>query len=1024
LKRRLQLGALFAIFFVSGFCGLIYESIWSHYLKLLLGHAAYAQAVVLIVFVGGLALGAWLTGRWSERIRQPILAYALVEAGVGIMAFAFQGVFESVSAWATSTFLPAMCGAPGPCSAGWLVAAALILPASILLGTTFPLMSAGVMRLGLQPGRGLSLLYFLNSLGAALGVLVSGFVLIPWLGLPGTVMLAGAMNTVVALAAWIAGQPSAKAAPAAPLQRDAAAAAAVPGELRVLLIVAALTGLSSFIYEVVWIRMLTLVLGAATHAFELMLAPFILGLALGAWWVRNRIDSTPRPQVLLAKIQIVMGVLAVATLPLYAACFDIMAYVLRALARTDQGYALFNLTSITLAAAVMLPATICAGMTLPLVTALLLRHGHGERQVGQVYGINTFGAIAGVILAVHLLIPAVGLKWSLAFGAAVDVALGVVLWWLAVRRTDAGAMQASGRGLRWLVAAGVAAAAALVAVPLLSPLDPLRMASGVFRTGSARVAAVESEVLFHRDGKTATISVLQARNGQRSLLTNGKPDGATHPQRKALTPDDHTTIMLGALGPMHHPQARRAAVIGLGTGTTSAVLLESSKLETVDTIEIEPLVLAAAEHFRPRNARTFDDPRSHIIIDDARAHFAKTRARYDLIVSEPSNPWVSGVAGLFTVEFYRHVAAHMADDGHFVQWLHLYEASPELVSSIVRAFALVFPEFRAYGTNDADIVLVARRDGTQPQLSPLATPGLEGMRAQLRELGIDSDNMLAAHELSRGNAVKMMADSYRSPPNSDFFPYVDNLAARNRFQRSSGLPVFAMRAAPVSMLDYTGGVPAYAGQIRTATTHMPHAVRNMVGAWQGYRFLQGEKLTPDETAGVGFYLQDFLLVRSWMAGCSFPADTGTSWPSLIRVATSMNPGLSADMARTFWSQLGAGKCARSLSEPQRAWIDLLAATGARDPETTRTHAARVLKLDTQLTPETRAYAVLAAASANLALLRLDENRLMLAEQTALLPPAQLDSPWFRYLALVMTARQRAPDGPGEPRNGAATPAAR
>jgi spermidine synthase len=194
--------ALYSIFFVSGFCGLIYESIWSHYLKLLLGHAAYAQAVVLVVFVGGLALGAWLTGRFSERLKHPIMLYAAVEAAVAAIAFSFQRVFENASAWATSTFLPAMCGEPGACVASWLLAAALILPASVLLGTTFPLMSAGVIRMGVRPGRGLSLLYFLNSAGAALGVLGAGFVLIPALGLPGTMLLAGSMNLVVALAAF------------------------------------------------------------------------------------------------------------------------------------------------------------------------------------------------------------------------------------------------------------------------------------------------------------------------------------------------------------------------------------------------------------------------------------------------------------------------------------------------------------------------------------------------------------------------------------------------------------------------------------------------------------------------------------------------------------------------------------------------------------------------------------------------------------------------------------------------------
>ena len=174
--------------------------------------------------------------------------------------------------------------------------------------------------------------------------------------------------------------------------------------------------------------MLTLVLGAATHSFELMLAPFIFGLAIGAWWIRNRIESTEQPLRLLGIIQVAMGVLAMATLPLYAASFEGMALALKALARTEQGYLMFNAVSGLLAAAVMLPATICAGMTLPLITAMLLRSGNGERQIGQVYGVNTFGAIAGVLITVHALIPLLGLPWSLAVAAAIDVALGVWLW--------------------------------------------------------------------------------------------------------------------------------------------------------------------------------------------------------------------------------------------------------------------------------------------------------------------------------------------------------------------------------------------------------------------------------------------------------------------------------------------------------------------------------------------------------------------------------------------------------------------
>ncbi|RYY63603.1 MAG: spermidine synthase, partial [Comamonadaceae bacterium] len=381
------------------------------------------------------------------------------------------------------------------------------------------------------------------------------------------------------------------------------------------------------------------------------------------------------------------------------------SFAMRALQRSEPGYILFNLTSITMAAAVMLPATICAGMTLPLITTLLLRRGFGERQVGQVYGVNTFGAIAGVLLAVHVLIPMLGLKWSLAAGAAIDVVLGLLIW-----RGVTRAQPAPQRGWmrpRWALGAVAATSAALlVGLTLVAPLEADRFASGVFRHGLARID--QSKVLFHRDGKTATVTVLEVGNGLRSLLTNGKSDGATHPQGKVVAADDHTMVLLGALGPAHHPQAKRAAVVGLGTGTTTAVLLGAPGLEHVDTIEIEPMMVEAAQLFRPRTSAVYEDPRSHIVIDDARAHFSKSRSLYDIVISEPSNPWVSGVAGLFTVEFYQHVSDHLAPDGHFVQWLHLYEAGPELAGSIIRAFSTVFPEFRAYATNDSDIALVAR----------------------------------------------------------------------------------------------------------------------------------------------------------------------------------------------------------------------------------------------------------------------------------------------------------------------------
>lgn len=1006
--RRFQVGLLYAVFFVSGFCGLIYESIWSHYLKLLLGHAAYAQAVVLIVFVGGLAVGAWLTGRVSERIRHPVLLYALVEALVAVFAFSFQGIFEAAQAWATQDFLPAMCGEPGPCSASWWLAAALILPPSILLGTTFPLMSAGVIRLGAAPGRGLSLLYFLNSLGAALGVLGSGFVLIPRLGLPGTMLLAGSLNALVALCAYLAVRPFTPAPlPVAPAPAPTAdRTAGIPRELLVLLAVAGLTGLSSFIYEVAWIRLLTLVLGGATHSFELMLSSFIFGLAIGAWWIRNRIGSATRPLVLLAKIQLVMGALAVATLPLYVWCFDAMAFALKALYRNDEGYALFNVASAAMAAAVMLPATICAGMTLPLITALLLGKGYGERQVGQVYGVNTLGAILGVLVTVHLLIPAFGLGPALVTGAAIDVALGIVLLGLA-RRGDArdGATPWS---LPRIGLAAAPALAVLIAVPLVAPLEPLRLASGVYRFGIPELSGSNRTVPFHRDGKTATITVFETADGSRALLTNGKSEGQTHPAGKRMSEDDHTTVLLGVMGPAHHPKAKTAAVIGLGTGTTSAVMLEAPALERVDSIEIEPMVVEASQYFRPRNARMHDDPRSRIIIDDARAHFAKVRSTYDIIVSEPSNPWVSGVAGLFTQEFYVSVWRNLAPDGVFVQWLHLYEASPEIAASIVHSFSAVFPEFKAYQSNAYDVLLVARKDGKPVAIDMAAVDAMVGMRPYLLPLGIDSGAALAAHEVGRGNSIRLLANFYAAPPNSDFFPYVDQRGARDRFQKRDATPLFSLRDAPVTIFEFATGAPAYAGQVHDAVPRMPPRVRAMAGGWHGHRFLRGEALAPHE---IGYLDQDgrardYALVRGWIAACAFPAEAA-GWDPIVHVASHMNAALDAPTARAFWTELANGPCRSRLSAAQHEWLRLFAAVGAREGRETAKHARTVLAQPV-MTIDGRTYATLAAAAAHQSMWQLDEAREVLEAQRAKLPSGAGTAPWFRYLLMALSARERQP----------------
>src|SRR5262245_33456116 len=270
--------------------------------------------------MGGMALGAWGASRWSPRWRDPLLAYALVEAAIGLASLVFHRAFAEVTALAFDELIPGLGSPLGAQLVKWTLASALILPQSVLLGMTFPLMTGGVLRLQPQrAGYAVAMLYFTNSLGAAAGVLASGFYFLAAVGLPGTLIAAGIVNLAVAALVLLLRPPGDAPAPAA----AAAPAAAVP-DLRLLLAVAALTGFSSFLYEIGWIRMLSLVLGSSTHAFELMLSAFILGLACGGLWVRRRIDAAREPLRLLALVQVVMGLAAVATLPVYGSSFVAM----------------------------------------------------------------------------------------------------------------------------------------------------------------------------------------------------------------------------------------------------------------------------------------------------------------------------------------------------------------------------------------------------------------------------------------------------------------------------------------------------------------------------------------------------------------------------------------------------------------------------------------------------------------------------------------------------------------------------
>jgi len=632
-----------AIFVLSGFAGLIYQSIWSHYLGLYLGHAAYAQALVLAIFMGGMAAGAAWIAQAGQRWRNLIRSYAVIEVFIGVLGLLFHWVFTGVAGFSYDSLIPALGSPLAVDIARWSIAALLILPQTILLGMTFPLMSGGLIRR--YPGSAGNLLgglYFTNSIGAAIGALAAVFVLLPWVGLPGAMVTAGILNFVVAaLAWWLAREP--EPAPAKPVTE-----ADAPGQslrtnplLRTVLFGTALSGAASFAYEIIWIRMLSMAVGSTMHAFELMLASFIAGIALGGLWVRKHADKTDSPLRLVGWMQVFMGIAALASLFVYANAFTWVGWLMQALAKSDGGYAMFNLGTATIAIAIMLPAAFFAGTTLPLFTVALLRAGQGERAIGRVYAWNTLGAILGVFAAIHLLIPVLGLKLALCVAAIVDIGIGLFL--LRAQAEDKRSM------LRFAVAGGLAAVALVLAVRV--PFDPMTMTSGVFRHGRTSLMA-DDRILYYRDGKTSSVSVVVTPEGSIQIATNGKID-ASIAMKDGVEPivDEPTMTLAAALPLAMHADPKRIGVIGFGSGLTTHTLLGDSRVERVDTIEIEEAMVAGAQAFGDRVKRAYTDPRSRIVIDDAKSYFAGQKTKYDIIVSEPSNPWISGIVHFFLKNF-------------------------------------------------------------------------------------------------------------------------------------------------------------------------------------------------------------------------------------------------------------------------------------------------------------------------------------------------------------------------------------
>jgi spermidine synthase len=640
-----------------------------------------------------------------------------------------------------------------------------------------------------------------------------------------------------------------------------------------------------------------------------------------------------------------------------------------------------------MALAVMLPATICAGMTLPLVTYLLLGMGGGERRIGQAYGLNALGSVLGATVALELGLPALGLEGTLAFAAALDVLLGVLV--LTVLGSRAGRVPG-------LAVASVAAGGAAVVLGLRG-IDASLITSGVYR-GNVDLST-ERVVRMYADGATASVSLVE-EGGILSIRTNGKPSASVALDPDAPpTADETVTTLLGALPVLLRPEARTGLNVGLGSGITSSILLGSTALETLTTVEIEPAMMRLSEGFADRNRPVFEDARSRIVIDDARAFLATAPDRFDYIVTQPSNPWVSGAGGLFSIEFYRMASRSLRPGGLLVQWIQASETETALVVSILQALASEFPIYDVYAATGGDLIVVASASGRIP------APAFEGMARPplveaLERVRIRGPQDILVRKAGNQDTFGALTRLYDVRPNSEFYPVLQENAARARFQGAAAVELLRLMVQPLPVLEFLEVTrPDWTRSDVTLSPNFFYSSRAVTAQLFRDLTLLPDSLRETLTDSIRDPLALPLAGQAERLGhaCMVGPTPGEALGELYAIATAVVTDLRPEELRPIWDAMADQPCVAGLAGVGPGWLQFLRTVGERDVRAVAALAPQLLAADASASPARARYAAAAGMAALLRLGRGEEALALFREHRPALFPDEPVSFFFRHL---------------------------
>lgn len=695
---------LLFVFFLSGFAALIYEVIWVRMLSLVFGSTMEAVSAVVTAFMAGLTLGSYFMGRLSDARKNLLHLYSFTEFCIGLLAlfsyYLISNIYEIQNAiYRILPLKPIELLLSGN---GYITEFLLVFVPAIFIGATFPLMVKTYISSENHIGAGISLVYAINTAGAVFGAFLSGFFLIPQAGISGTFFTAVVINICLSIVVYlIKGSYSPPAVAVSCMVTHTHKMPSSPILSRTLkytlFFIMGLSGFASLSYQIAWTRVLTMIIGNSVYVFSLILTVFLIGLSMGSLFFFKQIDRLKDKVLLLGILQILLCFSVLISNQMIDSLPSLFILLFRSFP-TDFKYVL--IIKFAIAFLIIIIPTFLMGASFPICARILTSKvwNLGE-ELGKLYSMNTLGAILGSFLTGFILIPYMGTQKSIFYITLLNLLSGTVLTLQAERLRKATKFAlATTAGLSFIFYSSfihdwdknLLNRGVYLYAEWLKKLPDMGITLKDFSKGL--------NLLYFEEGRQTTVAVTES-DTVISLQINGKTDAGTSKE------DMTTQIMLAMLPLIAHSNPQDIAIVGLGSGITLGAA-ERFPVRNIDCIEISRAVIHANKFFSSFNHNALDDPRATLVRTDARRHLSTTSKRYDVIISEPSNPWITGVSNLFTLDFFEIARKRLNKDGLICQWIHLYSLDTKELKTLLNTFNTAFSYVTVWGFSSEDLLMI------------------------------------------------------------------------------------------------------------------------------------------------------------------------------------------------------------------------------------------------------------------------------------------------------------------------------